>query len=388
MIYTRLGGLIVLAMGVLAFVIAQGQAWMINRDWFTYWGGGRGILDGLNLYDSRVWHDITFRYGSTWFPNPVFIYTPATAIFFAPLSALSIQAASVIWLWLTEIFIAAVVIMIARDLKWTRSSRYAPFWGLGIVLFMPVMLTLLMGQVSALVLVVVAAAAVLFDRGKWLAGGLLLGLTVVKPQPVLFLIPLIGLWLILNRRWQGLAGLALSFGASGVASLLLFPNFISDWQTAATTKVGGVAGRMPTIWGLTADLFAESPFGFWIAALGAILILLAGLFVVARWKEMDALTCTSVALIASLLITPYLWSYDQILLLIPFIVALIRLDQRGYSFWLIALFPLIVDLAALVLFAIAAIRLQETTTFLLPVIIGILLYFALKWSPRTVLIHS
>jgi hypothetical protein len=373
----------VLALGALALVIVRGQDWMINRDFFTYWGGGRGLLDGANLYSPHQWSEITFGYGSTWLPNPVFIYAPPTAIFFAPLAALSIQTSSVLWIGLSELFVAAVVVMITKDLHWTRLKLYAPFWAVGFLFFLPVLLTLLMGQVSALVLFVVAGSAVLWDRGKWLEGGLLIGIAVVKPQPVLLLLPLLGLWLIVHRRWAGLIGMALSFGVSVFASFLLFPTFVSDWQTAAITKVGGVAARMPTIWGLGSDVFGPSPLGPWVIGVLVLGIAMGSIAIVLRLKDAEAIVVTGVALIPSLLVAPYLWTYDQILLIIPLLISLIRLDQREYSFWAVALLPLVFAAVAFFLFIGSAIRLSDTWTSLLPILVGLMFWSAPNYRNTT-----
>lgn len=374
--------MIVLTMGVLAFLIAQGQAWMVDRDFFTYWGGGRGVLSAANIYDRETWSDLHRIYGSTWLENPVFIYAPPTAIFFAPFAALSIQAASAIWVWLGEIFALVAVAIVAKEMYWTWSIPFAAFWGIGFALFLPVMLTLLVGQASALLLIIVVATAILWRRGRWLAGGLLFSLTMLKPQPVVLLIPTIALWLALNRRWNALLGIALGAGAGSVASLLFFPNFIRDWQTVALSKVGGVAARMPTLWGLSSDLFGASLPGFWIAMILTGLAVAASVFLVARLRDGDALALMSVLLIISLMVTPYLWNYDQILLLVPLLFALIRLRQRGVSFRAIVWLPLALDVVVFVLFGVAAVRLRDTYSVFIPAIVGFLLWVAMRDRSR------
>ncbi len=114
------------------------------------------------------------------------------------------------------------------------------------------------GQASALLLIVVATA-ILWRRGRWLAGGLLLSLTMLKPQPVVLLIPAIALWLALNRRWNALLGIALGAGTGSVASLLYFPNFIQDWQTVALSKVGGSGGAHANPLGIILGPFRRVP---------------------------------------------------------------------------------------------------------------------------------
>jgi hypothetical protein len=264
-------------------------------------------------------------------------------------------------------------------MRWTRLVMVAPFWTVGILLFLPCLLTLLMGQVSALLLILVVAAAVLWDRDHWLAGGLLLGWTIVKPQPVAFLIAMVAFWLLVSRRWYALIGLIISSSAGALATIVLFPSFVQDWQVAVVTKVGGVATRMPTIWGLTADLFGASPLATASAALLSVLALALCGFIILRWHACRALELVSVLLIFSLLVTPYLWNYDQILLVLPFLVALIRIDQRETSYGVTVIFLLFaLDLIAFVFFIIASIRLEDTQSALLPVLVGVVFWSAMR----------
>lgn len=377
MIRNGLAVIIMFVMGAIAIVIAQGQGWMVDRDFFTYWGGGRGLLDEVNLYAPTAWSEIHRFYGSAWLENPIFIYAPPTAIFFAPLAALRIDFAGVAWIFISEIFVALSVVMLVQNTRWSRLKLYVPFWAVGIVLFMPVLLTLLMGQASALLLIIVVTASALWDRGRWFTGGMILGLTIVKPQPVVFLIPMVGFWLLLNKRWSALLGIALSIGVSMLAGFALFPNFIQDWQAVAFSKVGGVATRMPTVWGLSADLFDASPLGTWIAVALTALAVGAGVAIVTRWKSESAVRVVAALVPLSLLTTPYLWNYDQILLLMPLFIVLIGLEKRNVSFWVIALAPLALDLVAIAFFGIAAVRLRDTLSALLPMGVG-----AMVWTSR------
>lgn len=375
-------GLTGAVLAVLALVIASGQGWMFDRDFFTYWAGGRGLLDGVNFYSPAVWPEFTRSYGTHWFPDPVFNYTPVTAILFTPLAALAVPVAATVWLWLSESFIVIAVFIIARELHWGRFAHFAPLSALAITLFMPVLLVLVMGQVSALVLVLIALAAVLWNHRHWFAGGLVLGLVIVKPQPLLLLVPGIVLWLVLNRRWRALAGLALSAGAHVIGAWILFPNFVAEWGTPAAAKVQGIATHMPTVWGFASDLFRGSPFTFAIGAALALLAASLGVGLTIRFRHADPVTVTALLLIPSVVIPPYMWTYDQIQLLIPILVAWIGLDQRGAGLWQVALLPFFFDIAALALFVVAALRLRDSFGVFLPVFVGVVLWMVLGQRER------
>jgi hypothetical protein len=350
---------------------------MYDRDWFTFWGGGHGVLIGANIYDSAVWAAITRDHGSTWFPNPIFIFAPPTAILFAPFAALRVDVAAFGWTWLSALFIALTVIIIAQHLHWQRWESFAPFLSLGLLFFLPALLTLLMGQISALVLILVVVAAVLWDRGAWLAGGLLLGITIVKPQPVAFLLPMLALWTIWHRRWRALGGLILSLGVSALATFALFPNFISEWQGAMLSKVGGVSARMPTVWGITADIFGATSLATWSALALIALVAAISVGLMERWRA-STLELTSALLIGSVIVSPYLWNYDQVVLIAPLIVALVRLDQRTRDARIIAGLLFALDALAFGLLVVASARVADTFSIGLPLLVGGLMWWVAR----------
>ena len=94
----------------------------------------------------------------------------------------------------------------------------------------PTALVMLNAQLDGIVALGIGAAIALRSR-PYLAG-LVLGLTLMKPQLVL---PL-GAALILTRRWKVVAGWAIAGAALLAPTLLLNPNWIGQWlaQTRAT----------------------------------------------------------------------------------------------------------------------------------------------------------
>lgn len=359
------------ALGALAFIVVLGQNGMYDRDWFTFWGGGRGVLLGANIYDSTTWATITRENGSTWFPNPIFIFAPPTAILFAPFAALRVDVAAFAWTFCSALFVAFAVIIVARELQWSRAKPLAPALALGVLFFLPVLLTLLMGQISALVLILVVSAAVLWDRGAWFAGGLLFGLTMVKPQPVAFLLPMLALWAVWHRRWRALGGLVLAGALGALATFALFPNFVAAWQGAMVSKVSGVSARMPTVWGITADVFGATPLAT-LSAVGLIAIVtVISVGLMARWRA-RVLELVSALLIGSVIVSPYLWNYDQIVLLAPLVIALARFESRTRDARSVVAALLIFDALAFALLLVAAVRLADTFSLALPLLIGAL----------------
>lgn len=208
---------------LIAIVIGRGEDCLINRDFFTYWGG-RGLLEGLNLFAPVAWRAIHDRYGSSWFPNPVLIYAPPTDVLVAPISSLTIPIASVVRVMLSEWGILLTGCILVHQLESSEWMIFAPFWTVGLAGFLPVSFVLILGQISAVLLVAGVVSTALLDHGNGFRGGSVLGLVAVKPMPLIPFIPAIGLWLVIHKQWRGVAGMIASALAVAIATPGLFPD--------------------------------------------------------------------------------------------------------------------------------------------------------------------
>jgi hypothetical protein len=187
----------------------------------------------------------------------------------------------------------------------------------GAFLSRPFLSTLIHGQLSPLLVLVVAGGILLYKQGRSFHAGLVFAVLLLKPNLFILFFPALGLLLFARRDWRALMGL--SFGSIGLLAIswLLQPGWISQW-TDVTAKTSVTFGT-PSIWGLVADL---APLERWITlgALGVCLVSGFTLYLLVRRKNAWLLGI-SLAICSSLLVTPYLWAYDQLLLLIPALVA-------------------------------------------------------------------
>lgn len=170
-----------------------------------------------------------------------------------------------------------------------------------------------------------------------------------------------------------------SFSLVLIASLGLFPDLLSTWQAVMLTRVGSVGARMATVWGLSSDLFGKN--GTWAGLALTILLTCIAIYIAWRWRG-DALTLAGGLIPLSLLVAPYLWAYDQILLIVPLLLALVRFRKRGVSFWLLAITPIMFALLDGILFALEATRLSETLTIMQTLVIGTLFLISMRDRPR------
>lgn len=175
-------------------------------DFAVYMRGARHVLDGHALYA-----------GGT--PTTRFTYPPFGAFLFAPLGALPVHLAQLIWSLITLALLYALVrITLARLTEVGASPSWLPS---GLLLLAPILAlepiehAFQLGQVD-----IALAALCLFDLGPARLGrlpkGVLIGIAAaVKLTPFLF-VP----YLVVTRRWRQAAVAATTFAALGVFGMV------------------------------------------------------------------------------------------------------------------------------------------------------------------------
>jgi len=177
-----------------------------------------------------------------------------------------------------------------------------------------------------------------FLRDRPLLGGAILGLMVIKPQLGL----LIPIALVAGRQWRAIGAAALSSIALLAAALLIFGletyrNFLdvlpqyAEWMSS---------GRW--LWREVASPFAfarffdvDAPIALGVHALVAVAATLA---VWSAWRN-DRPGKIPILAAASVLISPYLFSYDCLLLAAPFVSLARRGSYLTVVVWLLAALP-------------------------------------------------
>ncbi len=206
---------------------------------------------------------------------------------------------------------------LAAYLAMTRWISRAPGALLLACAFPAVLLNALQGQNGFLTAALLGAGLLGLDRRPWLAGAAL-GLLAFKPQ-LAVLVPLL---LVASGRWRSLAGGALSAGgfvlvataAFGVESWRAFLAFLP--QVSHNLAAGALPlFKDPSLYAGLRLLGAPHA-----AALGANLALAAaaaGLTVLA-WRRPGPLPLkAALAVLATLIASPYAFDYDLVLLAIP-----------------------------------------------------------------------
>jgi hypothetical protein len=150
-----------------------------------------------------------------------------------------------------------------------------------------------------------------------------LALLALKPNPFLFFIPLVGVCLLVQRHWKVILGGMACLSCLLILGRLVLPGWLMGWMQASGKAY--VAARTPTIWGLAGDLSMQ----FWqlIGVILTIAITFGVARVVIRCKDLSPQQVVGLAVPASLLVTPYAWAYEHVLLFIPLLFLFPYFDQ-------------------------------------------------------------
>ena len=342
--------------------IAGAQNSMVDGDFFSFWLAGRTVVNGENPYAAALWVENHARYGATWISDETFLYPLPLALLFAPLGMLALPAAAQLWVFLSILMISAALALQVRSWGGGWQPAYLLPIVAGAFTFRPVLVTLMNGQAGALWLLACTGTIWLWRQERWLWGGVLLSLLALKPSFGLPLIGLAGLWLLVSRRWAGLAGLAA--GGLGLALLgwLYDPAWVGRYLVIGRGKAAGNFGWSPTFWGAL-NVFSDCPVGtlcspgagMLVAGLAVCTALgLTLLVVFLRWQRyLGSERCLALCAASAVLMAPYLWAYDQILLLLPVTAAVGYLRRRRAPYLLAASLPLGVSVLALALVGLA-----------------------------------
>ncbi|HIP73291.1 MAG TPA: DUF2029 domain-containing protein, partial [Anaerolineae bacterium] len=345
-----------------------------NKDFMSLWTGGKALLTRQNPYDPDVWRAMRTQYGSNWFPDERAPFPLWTFVFTAPLSLLPIPLASALWMAATETaLVLSVFLIVMKLVDYHPSLPEKGLLFLGSVFSVVTLLVLINGQMTAFLLAILVGCLLLVKRDLPFAAGLLLALLASKPNAFIVFVPLLGVWLLARRRWRMIAGGCTGILVMYVVSWFIQPGWLPLWLNVQGKTA--VATITPTIWGLSAELAGE----WWLPVGLALTVVIVGgvgwLCILSRHRLGDA-SVVSLAVAVSLLITPYTWSYEHALLYLPWAwgFAIIPLRKQANVMWIMLSF-----IVPWLLFVISVARINESLSFLSPLLAIIAVVYAQKF---------
>jgi alpha-1,2-mannosyltransferase len=293
------GALAVLGASAAVVLYQHNPGWMFDAR--IYRDVGAALLQGHDVYHSV---------------NVGFLYPPFATILFTPLAFLSVKAMGFILTAITIVALEVAVWLslgrppIARDTRWlllVMAICAVAAW------LDPLRSTLLLGQVNAVLLLLVLGDLSLPDTNRW--KGLGVGLAAgIKLTPALFIV-----YLVLTRRLRA-AGVALATLAAtiGIGFLVMPATAVSYWDGAFldSSRIGYVqdlnSQSLRSIlvrWAHTSNVEA-----LWIVL--AVVVAAAGLGL-AVWasRRGQELLAVSVCGLVTLMVSPITWPHHWVWIL-------------------------------------------------------------------------
>lgn len=337
-----------------AFQIVYTQEYA-DTDFFSFWLSGYSILNGEDPYSQNWWIYGHEQFGANWISDPTFLYPLPLGILFAPLGFFTLDHAFVFWVFLSQLLILVSAILLITYSKQKNVHKYLLPILAGIFLFRPVILTLLQGQLGALFLLLLVLIIILWDNDKWLAGGILLPFIALKPSFGILIFSMIALWLLIQRKWEALGGALISSLCLFFLAWIFNPRWLTNFITIGSGKLSDTFGYSPTIWGISFYICGyQNPCSLILGGIICGLLLFATFyfFFSNRVNRFPAFIMSLIIPIV-LLVTPYGWAYDQILLIIPIIIVIVVMIKNELPYLISASMFLMISLISLLLVQVA-----------------------------------
>ncbi len=280
----------------------------LHGDYIQYWLASRALLEGRDPYDPVVWqamHEAVV--GSDFFilPGAGFSYPLTTAVAALPFAFIGVAQSAPLWfVGQTGSAIAGLATLQRRIAGPPTSRRLALLLGLG-ALMQPVFVLAGEGNIARFLPAILSFALASLLSGRPFAGGVVLGLLVLKPQLFIVFAPAILLFVAPSSRVRLVGGSAATVATLLAISLVLRRGWIQPWLVQSL-HVQGQYGRS-NLWG---DL--DYGWAAWVVAAASLVALLAWW----RLRRPPLPTAAAAALALSLYLAPYANDYDQAVLLV------------------------------------------------------------------------
>ena len=312
---------------VLSIVLASIPIRWPHGDFIEYWAAGRLNAAGRNPYDPGALLIEEQPVGLTE-AKPVVMYNPPWTLALAmPLGAIDFSLARSLWaavqivtlLWCAS----RLWLLYGGEPRYTiRACCVALAWG-------PALSALNMGQVSTVMLAGLVGFVQSVSRRRDIAAGAWVAATLVKPQLLALVWVALLLWVVSERRWKVVGGIAATVIAASLVAFAPNPRVFAQYQYLMTSAPPSAIFESPSISSILQSLTRAA--GGWAQYLPTIL----GVFItVARWyRRREAWDITRELpwlIAASLFVTAYGgWSFDLVLLLVPILAVGAALVRRG-----------------------------------------------------------
>jgi hypothetical protein len=328
----------------------------LNSNFFFFWLSGRMELTGQNPYNQAQYLEGHDAAGFTWKPNQIFPYPLPLAFFLTPLGLLSLSNASLAWQITSQIILAITVALVLFHWKEPAQRRLLVPMVVFLLFFGPYYLSLQVGSIGALSLLFVIISLVLFEREKPVPAGMVLSLTLLKPPQGLTILLLASIWFLTRKDWKAILGVGIGGLALFIAGLIQDPLWVIKFLGASQAVMGRTLGVQSNVWAFS-NLVCKGtlPCSTILGGVTALIVLgLGSLFIWHNRSRLSVWEAFNVIIPIGFVSTIYLWSYDQILYIIPITWIVGTLVERNKSYIQAFIFMAVLILSSLIALALFA----------------------------------
>jgi hypothetical protein len=329
-----------------------------NNDFSGVWAGPRMFLLGVSPWDLARYNDVAVSLSSQAPEARVWSYMPWVMFGMLPFAYLPLEVAG--WAWMI-VSLAAATFALRGLLRAYLPGRSAAHGALGLSLFVgqPGFHTVILGQWSLLLMSALAAIVLALRAGHPRIAAAPSLLLLAKPQVMVFTalgLAYGALGRPIFRRYLLLTAVLAAVVAA--ASWVAVGDWLSPW-------LADVPGRRTVRSAVLHSALNEliGPVGRWVAA-G---LILAGALFASRFRpgsDASLAAWTSLSVAGAV----YSWSYDQVLLYVPIVIAAGVLARRsvGQGSAFAVVWALVFIVVSPVLYAIGVARHDETFSCVVP----------------------
>lgn len=284
------------------------------RDFVAYWSAARLLLTGENPYSPSTVLDLQRSVGMIE-PTPLIMWNPPWTLFFIwPFGLLDFTTAQFLWLVL-NIFLVMFSAQRLLQLYGGAQDKAGTVWILAFT-FIPAVYSLILGQITPVILFGLTAFLVLERKQNWFGMSLVLGLMSIKPHFVYGFWIALALWLWRRHHWRILLGSGLIVVIAGIFPLFfdteIYSHYVAVYQSTGYLKpfdlpVPSLRNVLIRFFEIDGILVEHLP-----TAAGATWVLIYWRRYREGWIWAEHLP---LLLLVSILTSPYSWTYDQIVLL-------------------------------------------------------------------------
>lgn len=323
-------------------IVAAGFCWVVflfansltdkdvaGRDYIQYWAAGYQVLHHADPYDPEAILRLEQSAGPGRVDAEISPSPPIVLLFATPFALFSPRDGLVFWFAFQLACISASLWIL-----WLLHGRPNTLLYLFGFLFAPVFACLQCGQISLLFLLSILASLYFLESRPWIAGALLVPLTL-KPHLFLPFAVALLLWIFVRRTYGILAGFALGLAACLAIVSYLDPHvWIQYQQRISTAHV--LDFFVPTLSEALQRLISEKMVWLRFVPDLAACLWAAWYFRKRRhqWNWMDH---GMLMLLVSYICAPYAFFYDESVLLPAVLTGALRARQSGRSLWPIAI---------------------------------------------------